>query len=62
MKTWRISISIGVACSLPLLEKSDDLTRLADEGLYVAKDSGRSCVRCVQEKAGNSAQILSTSQ
>lgn len=48
MKTWRSSISIGVACSLPGLEKSDDLIRLADEGLYVAKDSGRSCIRTMQ--------------
>ncbi len=62
MKTWRSSISIGVACSLPGVEKSEDLIRLADEGLYVAKDSGRSCVRCLQEKAGNSAQIPSTGQ
>jgi len=48
VKTWRSSISIGVACSLPGLEQSDDLIRLADEGLYLAKDSGRSCIRSVQ--------------
>lgn len=44
---WRSSISIGVACSLTL-QHQDELFRLADEGLYLAKAAGRSCARSVQ--------------
>lgn len=45
---WKSSISIGVACSEPGEQQRDDLFRVADEGLYLAKAAGRTCVRSVQ--------------
>lgn len=45
---WRSSVSIGVACRTPAMQSPDELIKLADESLYLAKASGRSCARSLQ--------------
>lgn len=40
----RVTVSIGVANFFDKLANSSELNKLADEALYVAKESGRNCV------------------
>lgn len=41
---WHGSISVGVAVSSPTMNSIEDLLKLADEGVYLAKRNGRNCV------------------
>lgn len=45
---WHGSISVGVAERTPTLGAFEDLLKLADEAVYLAKKSGRNCVAAVQ--------------
>ncbi|MCB1193213.1 MAG: diguanylate cyclase [Leptospiraceae bacterium] len=43
-----ITISLGIACMVPSLDKSpDELIALADQALYMAKQQGRNRYRCL---------------
>jgi len=42
----RITVSIGVASSVPGRDTISSMLRRADAALYAAKDDGRNCVRC----------------
>lgn len=48
----RVTISIGVASFFETLASSHELNILADEALYVAKESGRNCVVIWQPESG----------
>ena len=45
---WSGSVSVGVACRTAQTPDFEALVALADEGVYVAKDSGKNCVRSLQ--------------
>jgi hemerythrin len=45
---WQGSISVGVAERTQALEGFDDLLKLADNAVYLAKKNGRNCVATVQ--------------
>jgi hemerythrin len=45
---WQGSISIGYASRAADVTDIDDLIRLADKGVYLAKKAGKDCVRSVQ--------------
>jgi len=45
---WKGSISVGVAINDGDMADFDALIKRADEGVYLAKQSGRNCVRSVQ--------------
>ncbi len=47
---WHGSISVGVAVCSPEMVKYDALLKMADDGLYLAKNAGRNCVRSIQIK------------
>lgn len=49
---WRGSISVGVAERNPSMNGPDDLIRLADEGVYLAKRGGRNRVATAAPDAG----------
>lgn len=49
---WRGSISVGVAERNPSMTGPDELIRLADEGVYLAKRGGRNRVESAPPKAG----------
>ncbi len=42
--TVKVTISVGLAQSRPS-DSPDDLVKRADKALYLAKDSGKNCVR-----------------
>ncbi len=42
---WHGSISIGVAAVAPGMENYDELMKVADQGVYAAKQDGKNCVR-----------------
>jgi hemerythrin len=42
---WLGSVSIGVGASDGAMRGHDDLVKAADEGVYIAKEDGRNCVR-----------------
>lgn len=44
-QTLAVTISLGVAEKTPAMTGPDDVISAADEALYVAKESGRNCVR-----------------
>jgi len=43
-RTWRITVSIGVAASTADDKDLDEMLRRADRALYAAKDAGRNRV------------------
>jgi len=45
---WQGSISVGVASSGGEVASVDELLKIADRGVYLAKNSGRNCVRTCQ--------------
>lgn len=45
---WENSISIGVATSAPGVDGFNELIKLADDSLYLAKQAGRGCARSIQ--------------
>lgn len=47
---WLGSVSIGVACTGPLMKSIDDLIKAADDAVYLAKRDGRNCVRCKNDQ------------
>ena len=49
--TWSGSISVGVAVRAPEMRGPEDLLKAADEGVYLAKQNGRNCVRSIAIKA-----------
>jgi len=44
---WEGSVSIGVAVSGKSMKSIDDLIKAADQGVYLAKQDGKNCVRTV---------------
>jgi diguanylate cyclase (GGDEF)-like protein/hemerythrin-like metal-binding protein len=42
---WHGSVSIGVATNTPGMKNLDELMKVADQGVYIAKQDGRNCVR-----------------
>jgi diguanylate cyclase (GGDEF)-like protein len=42
----RMTVSIGIAVSVPIRDTTSSMLRRADAALYAAKDAGRNCVRC----------------
>jgi len=44
---WEGSVSIGVAVSSKSMKSIDDLIKAADQGVYLAKQDGKNCVRTV---------------
>lgn len=44
----KLSLSIGVAEKTPAMQNYEALIKLADEGVYKAKDNGRNCIQTVQ--------------
>ncbi|GLS89859.1 GGDEF domain-containing protein [Psychromonas marina] len=42
---WFGSISIGVATKLASMQHLDELIKMADQGVYLAKQAGKSCVK-----------------
>jgi len=42
---WQGSVSIGVAARSDEMDNLDELMKLADEGVYLAKKAGKNCVR-----------------
>lgn len=47
---WRSSVSIGIAEKTASMKDIEELIKTSDEGVYLAKDGGRGCVRSVQTK------------
>lgn len=45
---WQGSVSVGVAERTPQLQAFEELLKLADNAVYVAKENGRNCVATVQ--------------
>jgi len=43
---WSGSVSVGVAARTPEMRGPENLIKAADEGVYIAKRSGRNCVAC----------------
>jgi diguanylate cyclase (GGDEF)-like protein len=50
----RLTVSIGVATSVPTRDSISVMLRRADAALYAAKDAGRNCVRT---QAGPEEQV-----
>lgn len=44
---WSGSISIGVASKQHYMQKIDELIKMADQGVYLAKEAGKNCVKSV---------------
>lgn len=44
-KCWNSSVSLGVASSSVSVGTVEDLLKKSDQGMYVAKDAGKNCVR-----------------
>lgn len=44
---WMGSLSIGVGVKTARMKNPEDLIKLADRGVYAAKDAGKNCVRIV---------------
>jgi len=45
---WQGSVSVGVAARSAEMKKPGDLLKLADQGVYLAKNAGRNCVKIVK--------------
>ena len=45
---WRSSISIGVAYKSLEMESLEELIKVSDESVYLAKQAGKGCVRAKQ--------------
>jgi hemerythrin len=46
---WQGSASIGVAVRSPAMKDPDDLIKLADDSVYLAKRAGKNCVRSAND-------------
>ncbi len=44
---WQGSVSIGVGSKQNNMQNMDELIKMADQGVYLAKEAGKSCVRMV---------------
>ncbi|QIZ77637.1 GGDEF domain-containing protein [Ferrimonas lipolytica] len=44
---WQARVSIGVACSTTSMRSYQELIKLADKGVYLAKAAGKNCIRCI---------------
>ncbi len=47
---WKGSISVGVAAISSEIDSIDDLLKAADDGVYLAKESGRNRIETIQKK------------
>ncbi|SER04258.1 hemerythrin [Amphritea atlantica] len=45
---WKGSVSVGISSRTPEMAGPDDLIKAADNGVYLAKQSGRNCIRTAQ--------------
>jgi hemerythrin len=43
---WKGSVSVGVAARTQKMKSIEDLVKVADDGVYLAKRNGRNCVAC----------------
>lgn len=48
-KTIKTSLSIGVAVKTDQMDNFESLIKIADQGVYLAKKNGRSCIKTVQK-------------
>lgn len=44
---WQGSISVGVATKLRTMKNLDELIKMADQGVYLAKKAGKNCIKSV---------------
>lgn len=54
---WQGSISVGVAVINSNMQKVEDLLKIADEGVYLAKRNGRNCVATIQTSSLSEANL-----
>ncbi len=47
-ESWYGSVSLGVAYRLPDMKRFEELIKVADNGVYLAKEDGKNCVRTTQ--------------
>jgi hemerythrin len=47
---WKGSVSVGVAARTQKMKSLEDLVKVADDGVYLAKRNGRNCVACSNEE------------
>lgn len=45
---WHGSVSIGVASKTATMQHSEDLMKMADDGVYAAKNAGKNCIKSIQ--------------
>ena len=46
---WKGSVSVGVSCRTAEMQSHDDLIKASDNGVYMAKEGGRNCVRTADQ-------------
>ncbi|WP_083997994.1 diguanylate cyclase [Picosynechococcus sp. PCC 7003] len=57
---WYGSLSIGVAARLADMDNFEALIKMADQSLYLAKQSGRNCVKTIFDQRKTRSQTVKT--